>query len=63
MKESLRDWIEERKSRLGLEKGEIKAVLVGTRRTDPHGGESFLLLFYHHEGLLEADDAQILDRE
>ncbi|GAA5989610.1 hypothetical protein JCM5350_003192 [Sporobolomyces pararoseus] len=39
MKESLRDWIEERKSRLGLEKGEIKAVLVGTRRTDPHGAK------------------------
>ncbi|GAA5949423.1 hypothetical protein JCM3765_003404 [Sporobolomyces pararoseus] len=39
MKDSLREWIEERKSRLGIENGEIKAVLVGTRRTDPHGAK------------------------
>ncbi|GAA5912202.1 FMN adenylyltransferase [Sporobolomyces salmoneus] len=37
MKDSLRVWIENRKDRLGEEKGEVKGVLVGTRRTDPHG--------------------------
>ncbi|GAA5830924.1 hypothetical protein JCM3766R1_006176 [Sporobolomyces carnicolor] len=39
MKDSLRVWIENRESRLGCDEGQVKAVLVGTRRTDPHGAK------------------------
>jgi len=53
MKDSLQLWIKDRKEKLGKEKGEIKAVLVGTRRTDPHGSKSRQLYLLYLKGYCE----------
>lgn len=38
MRDALAHYLDKRKADVG-EQGEIKAVLVGTRRNDPHGGQ------------------------
>lgn len=45
MKAALQVYLDRRKQIAG-EEGEIKAVLVGTRRTDPHGGTLHSLLYF-----------------